>query len=92
MDNSVKNNKNGNVKWITALCLTAVLAIIGWTTTINLAARMKVLEDIKTQQVLLGADIAANNVRISILETRWITIQSEFENIRLLLQKLRDDK
>ena len=92
MNNIGKNNKNGNVKWITALCLTAVLAIIGWTTTINLAARMKVLEDIKTQQVLLGADIAANNVRISILETRWSTIQSELLDIRVLLQKLRDDR
>ena len=92
MDNSVKNNKNGNVKWITALCLTAVLAVIGWTTTINLAARMKVLEDIKSQQVALSVSVTKCDVRISILETRWSTIQSELLDIRVLLQKLRDDR
>lgn len=88
----MENNKNGNMKWVAALCLTAVLAIVGWTTTINLAARMKVLEDIKCQQVQLSETIGKNNVRISILETRWITIQSDLTDIRLILQKLRDDK
>ena len=92
MDNPAKNNKNGNVKWITALCLTAVLAIVGWTTTVNLAARMKMLEDIKAQQGLLTTSVAKCDIRISILETRWTMIQSDVTEIRLIVQKLRDDR
>ena len=85
MDNSVKNNKNGNVKWITALCLTAVLAIIGWTTTANLAFQMKIMEETKSQST-------DNVVRISVLENQYKTIQCDLADIKLLLQKLRDDK
>ena len=85
MDNSVKNNKNGNVKWITALCLTAVLAIIGWTTTANLAFQMKIMEETKSQST-------DNVVRISVLENQYKTIQCDLTDIKRLLQKLRDDK
>ena len=85
MDNSVKNNKNGNVKWITALCLTAVLAIIGWTTTANLAFQMKIMEETKSQST-------DNVVRISVLENQYKTIQCDLTDIKRILQKLRDDK
>ena len=92
MDNTAKNNKNGNVKWIVALCLTAVLAVIGWTTTANLAARMTMLEEIKTQQSLLNTAVTKCDVRISVLETRWVAIQSDLTDIRLIVQKIRDDR
>ena len=85
MDNTVKNNKNGNVKWIAALCLTAVLAIIGWTTTANLAFQMKTMEETRTQST-------GNVVRISVLENQYQTIQDDLKDIKLILQKLRDDK
>ena len=85
MDNTAKNNKNGNVKWITVLCLTAVLAIIGWTTTANLAFQMKTMEETRSQ-------CAVNVVRISVLENQYKTIQCDLADIKHLLQKLRDDK
>ena len=85
MDNIGGNNKNGNVKWITALCLTAVLAIIGWTTTANLAFQMKTMEETKAQST-------ENVVRISVLENQYQTIQDDLKDIKLILQKLRDDK
>ena len=83
MDNAVKNNKNGTVKWIIVLCLTAVLAIIGWTTTANLSSRMGIMEDIKAQ-------CTANNVRIAVRENRYDMIQATLVEIKIILQKLRD--
>lgn len=83
MDNTAKKNKNGSVKWIIILCLTAVLAIVGWTTTANLSSRMGIMEDIKAQ-------CTANNVRIAVLENRYDTIQATLVEIKMILQKLRD--
>ena len=86
------NSKRGAVlKWIIALCLTATLAIVGWTTTVNLAARMRALEEIKAVSAQLNASVAANNVRISVLENKYDTIQATLLEIKVILQKLQNE-
>ena len=86
------NNKRSAVlKWIIALCLTATLAIVGWTTTVNLAARMRALEEIKAISAQLNATVAANNVRISVLENKYDTIQATLLEIKVILQKLQNE-
>ena len=84
------NRKNGVIRWIIALCLTASLAIIGWTTTVTLAARMRVLEDIQAQASQLSSTVAANNVRLTVLENKYDTIQAALVEIKVILQKLME--
>ena len=83
----LNNKRSAVLKWIIALCLTATLAIVGWTTTINLAARMRVLEEVKTACSQLNASVSANNVRISVLENKYDTIQSALAEIKVILTK-----
>lgn len=73
------------VPWIIGLCVTAALAIIGWTTTANLAARMRTFEQIRIEAVDVKANIMANNVRVSVLETKYDTIQAALVEIKTLL-------
>ena len=82
-DTAIKN-KNGSVKWIVVLCVTAVLAIVGWTTTVTLAARMRAME-------LLNANVLSLNIRTSVLENKYDTIQIDLVEIKMILQKLRDN-
>ena len=95
-DTAIKN-KNGNVKWIIALCLTITLAIVGWTTTANLSMRLKAMDEVRqsiTEVEKKSTEIIAiqqaNIVRISILENRYDTIQATLVEIKVMLQKLRD--
>ena len=90
MDISANKNNKATVKWIVALCLTATLAIIGWTTTANLTARLRTLEEIKETAAQISATQQANTVRISVLENKYDTIQADLAEIKVLLQKLRD--
>ena len=82
------NNKvRGNVKWIIGLCLAATVAIVGWTVTATLSSRMKTFEEIRTQTAEVKANVMANNVRISVLENKYDTIQASLAEIKVLLQK-----
>ena len=84
------NKKNGTLKWIIALCLTATLAIIGWTMTGTLAARMQAMESIRTDQTNLTATVAANTIRLAVLENKYDMIQSNLLEIKVIVQKLQD--
>ncbi len=79
----MENNKKGTVKWIIGLCVVAVVAIVGWTTTANLAIRMRSYEEIKKDAAEIKANIMANNVRVSVLETKYDTIQVTLTEIKL---------
>ena len=92
MDNLVKNNNKKNMRWIVALCLTATLAIVGWSVTGTLATRMKTFEAIQNDYASLHAVVTANNVRLSVLENKYDNIQVSLTEIKLILQKLRDDR
>lgn len=87
---STETTRSSAIKWIVALCLTATLAVIGWTTTVTLATRMQALEAIQNQTHELKAVVAANNVRISVLENKYDTIQATLTEIKLILQKLQE--
>ena len=91
MDNTEKNSKNNTVKWIVALCVTAAIAIIGWTTTANLTARMRTIEEIKNTSNQIVATQQANNVRLSVLENKYDNIQATLLEIKVLVQKLREE-
>jgi len=79
--------RNGTLKWIIALCLTATLAIIGWTITGTLATRLKILENIQVSYSVLNANLMANNIRISVLENKYDTIQAALAEIKAILTK-----
>lgn len=87
---------NGNIEtskttqWIIALCVTVVLAIVGWTTTANLAIRIGNLEEIKKDAAEIKVSQQANNVRISVLENKYDTIQATLVEIKVILQKMRE--
>ena len=75
-------------RWIIALCLTATLAVIGWTSTATLAIRMKALEEVQNQTHELRVTVVANNVRLSVLESKYDTIQATLIEIKVLIQRL----
>ena len=81
------NKKNGTFKWIIALCLTATLAIIGWTITGTLATRMRILGDIQASYSVLNANLMANNIRISVLENKYETIYLALTEIKSMVGK-----
>jgi hypothetical protein len=75
-----------NIKWIVALCLTAVLAIVGWTVTGSLTIKLRTIDDLRNQQLSTQSNVSANNVRISVLENKYDTIQAALAEIKALLQ------
>jgi len=84
------SGKNNSIRWIILLCITAVIAVVGWTTTANLAARMRTLDEIKQTSAQVVATQQANNVRISVLENKYDTIQATLVEIKVLIQKYMD--
>ena len=78
---------NGNAKWLIPLCLTATLAIVGWTVVGSLALRVKAFESLERTTSGLTSQMQANNVRISVLENKYDNIQAALIEIKLLLQK-----
>lgn len=79
--------KNNTIKWIVALCITATLAIVGWTVTAGLAARTNILVDMQETTAALQENTMSNNVRLSVLENKYDTIQAALSEIKVLLQK-----
>jgi Tfp pilus assembly protein PilO len=77
-------------KWIVALCLTAVLAVIGWTVTVTLAQRMKIWEEEKQTQTEIKASVIANTIRLSVLENKYDMIATQLAEIKALIQKHMD--
>lgn len=74
-----------SIQWIIGICLTATLAIIGWTVTIAQALRMKTFEKIEREHILTQANVAANNIRISVLESKFDTINTSLVKIEHML-------
>jgi uncharacterized protein YqgV (UPF0045/DUF77 family) len=86
----VENGK-GTVKWIIGMCIAVALAVMGWTVTGTLAMRMRVIEDLKDAQVSTQVNVSANNIRISVLENKYDTIQLSLSRIEaMLVEHLRE--
>jgi hypothetical protein len=97
-------DKHGTVKWIIALCVTAVIAVSGWTLTGTLAARSrsdiavettreKAYEDVRRDVTSVSANVSANNIRISVLENKYDTIDAALSEIKaLLMTHMRDTR
>ncbi len=79
--------KNGMTKWIIGLCLTATLAIVGWTVTGTLASRLRSFEVIKETTINIEARQSATDIRVAVLENKYDTIQASLAEIKALLQK-----
>ena len=75
--------------WIIGLCLTAVLAVIGWTVSISQALRMKVISKLENDQCAVAASVAALNIRTSVLENKYDTIQATLTEIKVMLSHMR---
>jgi Tfp pilus assembly protein PilO len=75
-----------NVRWIIIVCLTATLAVVGWTVTATLMTRMKAFETIEKNTAELRSNVMANNVRLSVLENRYDTIMASLADIKALLR------
>jgi hypothetical protein len=76
---------NGSVKWIIALCISIALAVMGWTVTGTLAIRMKAFEATESEVAGIKSNVAANNIRISVMENRFDTIQLSLADIKALI-------
>ena len=74
-----------SIQWIIGICLTATLAVVGWTVTIAQALRMKTFEKIEREHILTQANVAANNIRISVLESKFDTINTSLIKIEHML-------
>lgn len=87
MSEAAKDSRHASVKWIIGLCLAATVAIVGWTVTATLAARMRTFEQMKAETSEVKSIVMAANVRISVLENKYDTIQASLAEIKALLQK-----
>ena len=73
------------VPWIIGLCVTATLAIVGWTMTASLASRMRSFERMKETTIGIQAQQSATEVRVAVLENKYDTIQAALAEIKALL-------
>ena len=71
---------------IIGLCLTAVLAVIGWTVSVSQALRMRVIAKLEKDQAGCMSNIAALNIRTSVLENRYDTLLAAILRIEAMLQ------
>jgi hypothetical protein len=75
------------IEWIIALCVTAVVAVIGWTVTATLSQRMKVFETIQRDLIRMEAQTQAVCTRTSVLETKYDTVMAALARIEVMLQR-----
>jgi hypothetical protein len=75
------------IEWIIALCVTAVVAVIGWTVTATLSMRMKAFETIKEDLIRMEANGQATATRVSVLENKYDTVLAAILRIEALLMK-----
>lgn len=73
------------VPWIIGLCVTATLAIVGWTTTSTLTSRMRAFERVKETTTGIQAQQSATEIRVAVLENKYDTIQAALSEIKALL-------
>jgi hypothetical protein len=78
--------------WIIGLCLSVIMAVIGWTVSISQALRMRVFQKVEKDLIATTANVAANNIRISVLENKYDIIQSMLHEIKALLMTHLDKK
>jgi ascorbate-specific PTS system EIIC-type component UlaA len=81
----MENSNKGTLKWIIGLCIVTVVAIVGWTTTANLATQMRAFDEIRGTVSNTTANVAANNIRISVLENKYDMITAQLAEIKALL-------
>lgn len=73
------------IPWIIGLCVAATLAVMGWTMTATLAARIRAFEGMKETGVSLQAQQSATQTRVAVLENKYDTIQAALAEIKALL-------
>ena len=73
--------------WIIGLCVTAALAVIGWTVSVTQALRMRVFQTMERDQAALVASVSAALARIGVLETKYDSITAALLEIKIMLQK-----
>jgi len=78
------------IPWIIGICVTATLAIVGWTMNGSLASRMRTLERVKETAINLQAQQSATEIRIAVLENKYDTIQAALAEIKVLLMRHMD--
>lgn len=78
--------------WIIGLCLSVVMAVIGWTVTISQALRMRLFQKIEKDLISTTANVQANNIRISVLENKYDSIQTMLHEIKALIMTHLDKK
>lgn len=74
-----------SIQWAIGICLTATLAVVGWTITVAQALRMKTFEKIEKEHIATRANVDANNIRLSVLENKYDTINSALIEIKALI-------
>lgn len=75
------------IEWIITLCLTAVVAVIGWTVTATLSMRMKAFERIEKDLLRMEGHSQATMTRVSVLENKYDVVAAALARIEALLQK-----
>ncbi len=79
-----------NIEWIIALCVSVVIAVVGWTLAASLASRMRLFTKIERDMVRLEALVGASSTRISVLESQHSTVMASLSRIEgLLTEHLR---
>lgn len=80
------HHSNAAVKWIIALCLTAVIAVVGWTVTATMATRMQTNQDMQEKITTVQTGINNNNIRVSVLENKYDNIMDTLEDIKEMIR------
>ena len=82
-----------SIQWIIGLCLATVVAIVGWTVTGSLALRMKSFDEVRMSVIEVQSNLSSNNIRLSVLENKYDTIQASLARIEaLLMSHMKDGK
>jgi len=76
-----------SVEWIIALCVTAVVAVIGWTVTATLSMRMRVFDGIQKDLIRMEAQIQSVCTRTSVLENKYDTVLATLQEIKGMLAR-----
>ncbi len=76
---------NHTTRWIIALCITAVLAIAGWTVTFTQSLKARTYEAVVQEAVTLKGIVTAHTTQIAVLDTKYATFQESLNRIEELL-------
>lgn len=82
----VDRRQNRASKWIISLCLTAVVAVVGWTITGTQAAKIRTAEQMQTDIRIVESSQQTQEIRLSVLENEYDNIMKTLDEIKDLLK------